>query len=84
VHEQDATPLEPRRAKLLCQFASVATSRGVPPPIRVEHAAGGAVAQADEERRAALENEFAEKCRALAPAGTLTGGVKMTTLLATK
>jgi ubiquinone/menaquinone biosynthesis C-methylase UbiE len=43
-----------------------------------------AVAQADEERRAALENEFAEKCRALAPAGTLTGGVKMTTLLATK
>jgi ubiquinone/menaquinone biosynthesis C-methylase UbiE len=43
-----------------------------------------AVAQADEEDRAALENEFSEKCRAFAPTGTLLGGVKMTTLLATK
>jgi ubiquinone/menaquinone biosynthesis C-methylase UbiE len=43
-----------------------------------------AVAQADEERRAALENEFTEKCQAFAPTGTLTGGVNMTTLLATK
>jgi hypothetical protein len=42
------------------------------------------VAQADEERRAALENEFSEKCQAFAPNGTLAGGVKMTTLLATK
>ena len=43
-----------------------------------------AVAQADEACRAALETEFSEKCRALAPAGTLAGSVKMTTLLATK
>jgi hypothetical protein len=43
-----------------------------------------AVAQADEQRRAALENEFTEKCQTFAPTGTLTGGVKMTTLLATK
>ena len=43
-----------------------------------------AVAQAGEERRAALENEFAERCQAFAPTGTLAGGVKMTTLLATK
>ena len=43
-----------------------------------------AVAQADEEHRAALENEVSEKCRAFAPTGTLVGDVKMTTLLATK
>lgn len=43
-----------------------------------------AVAQADEQRRAALENDFSEQCRAFAPTGTLEGGVKMTTLLATK
>jgi ubiquinone/menaquinone biosynthesis C-methylase UbiE len=43
-----------------------------------------AVAQADEERRAALEHEFSEKCRAFASTGTLAGGVNMTTLLATK
>jgi hypothetical protein len=42
------------------------------------------VARADEERRAALENEFSEKCRPFALTGTLAGGVKMTTLLATK
>lgn len=42
------------------------------------------VAQADEERRAALENEFAERCQAFAPTGTLAGGVTITTLLATK
>jgi ubiquinone/menaquinone biosynthesis C-methylase UbiE len=41
-----------------------------------------AVANADEERRAALENEFSEQCRALAP--TLGGGVHMTTLIAMK
>jgi ubiquinone/menaquinone biosynthesis C-methylase UbiE len=43
-----------------------------------------AVAQVDEECRAALENEFSEKCRAFAPTGTLAGSVKMTTVLATK
>lgn len=43
-----------------------------------------AVAQADEEHRAALENEFSEKCRPFAPTGTLSGGVMMTTLVATK
>jgi ubiquinone/menaquinone biosynthesis C-methylase UbiE len=40
------------------------------------------VAQASEERRAALENEFSEKCRAFAPTGTLEGRVQMTTLIA--
>jgi ubiquinone/menaquinone biosynthesis C-methylase UbiE len=40
------------------------------------------VAQASEERRAALENEFSEKCRAFAPTGTLDGRVQMTTLIA--
>lgn len=45
---------------------------------------GTAVAQANEEHRAALENEFCEKCRPFAPTGTLAGGVRMTTLLATK
>jgi ubiquinone/menaquinone biosynthesis C-methylase UbiE len=43
-----------------------------------------AVTQADAESRAALEHEFAERCRALAPEGTLKGAVKMTTVLATK
>lgn len=43
-----------------------------------------AVAQADENRRAALESEFSEKCQAFAPTGTLAGRVRMTTLLATK
>jgi ubiquinone/menaquinone biosynthesis C-methylase UbiE len=43
-----------------------------------------AVADADEERRAALENEFSERCRSLAPRGPLVGGVHMTTLIATK
>jgi len=43
-----------------------------------------AVAQVDEERRIALENEFSERCRAFAPTGTLATSVKMTTLLATK
>jgi ubiquinone/menaquinone biosynthesis C-methylase UbiE len=42
------------------------------------------VAHADEERRRALENEFSEKCRAFTPMGTQAGGVRMTTLLATK
>jgi ubiquinone/menaquinone biosynthesis C-methylase UbiE len=43
-----------------------------------------AVAQADARRRAALENEFSEKCRAFAPSGTLLSRVTVTTLLATK
>jgi ubiquinone/menaquinone biosynthesis C-methylase UbiE len=43
-----------------------------------------AVAQVDQPRRTALENEFSEKCRAFAPSGTLVGRVQMTTLLATK
>lgn len=42
------------------------------------------VAQADQERRTALESDFSEKCRALAPTGRLQGSVKITTLLATK
>jgi len=42
------------------------------------------VAQADEEHRAALENEFSEKCRAFGRTGTLVGRVTMTTLLAKK
>ena len=40
------------------------------------------VAKASEERRAALEGEFSEKCRAFAPTGTLEGRVQMTTLIA--
>jgi hypothetical protein len=43
-----------------------------------------AVADADEKRRAALENEFSERCRSLAPEGPLVAGVQMTTLIATK
>jgi ubiquinone/menaquinone biosynthesis C-methylase UbiE len=42
------------------------------------------VVQAEEERRAALENEFSDKCRPLAPTGMLRAGVKVTTVLATK
>jgi ubiquinone/menaquinone biosynthesis C-methylase UbiE len=42
------------------------------------------LAPADEERRAALENEFSEKCRASAPKGPLASGVTMTTLIAAK
>jgi hypothetical protein len=42
------------------------------------------VGQADDQSRAALEKEFAEKCRPFAPKGTMAGGVKMTTLLATR
>ena len=45
---------------------------------------GATVAQVDEERRAALESEFATKCHALAPTGKLAGGVTMTTLIAAK
>jgi len=41
-----------------------------------------AVARASEERRAALENDFAENCRAFAPNGTLEGRVHLTTLIA--
>ena len=41
-----------------------------------------AVADAPEERLAALEHEFSEKCRALAPAGPLRGSVQMTTMIA--
>ncbi len=43
-----------------------------------------AVGAIDEAGRTALENEFVEECRALAPTGKLAGGVKMTTLLARK
>ena len=43
-----------------------------------------AVAQVDDERRAALENEFSENCRAFATAGMLTAAVKITTMRATK
>jgi len=43
-----------------------------------------AMGTVDEAGRAALENEFVEECRALAPTGRLAGGVKMTTLLARK
>jgi hypothetical protein len=43
-----------------------------------------AVAQVDEERRAALENDFSNRCRTLAPPGLPGGAVRMTTLLATK
>jgi ubiquinone/menaquinone biosynthesis C-methylase UbiE len=42
------------------------------------------MAQVDQERRAALENEFSERCHALAPTGMLLGSVRMTTLLAVK
>lgn len=69
---------------------SAVTSLELPPPAEFlwqyvwSTPLAAEVAQADEERRAALENEFAEKCQAFAPTGTLTGGVKMTTLLATK
>jgi ubiquinone/menaquinone biosynthesis C-methylase UbiE len=44
----------------------------------------GTVAQAGDERRRALEDDFAEKCRVLAPAPALAGRVKMTTVIATK
>lgn len=69
---------------------SAKTSLELPPPAEFlrqyvsSTPLAAAVAQADEEHRAALESEFSEKCRALAPTGTLVGGVKMTTLLATK
>jgi ubiquinone/menaquinone biosynthesis C-methylase UbiE len=43
-----------------------------------------AVADATDERRAALEDEFSDKCRALAPTGPLTSSVRVTTLIATK
>ena len=43
-----------------------------------------AVADADAERRAALEREFSERCQSLASSGPLVGGVHMTTLIATK
>lgn len=43
-----------------------------------------AVAQVDEKRRAALETEFSERCRAVAPTETVAGGVTITTLFATK
>jgi hypothetical protein len=69
---------------------SAVTSLELPPPAEFlwqyvwSTPLAAEVAQADEERRAALENEFSEKCQAFAPNGTLAGGVKMTTLLATK
>jgi hypothetical protein len=69
---------------------SAQTSLELPPPAEFlrqyvsSTPLAAAVAQADEERRAAFESEFSEKCRPLAPAGTLAGGVKMTTLLGTK
>ena len=69
---------------------SAETSLELPPPAEFlrqyvsSTPLAAAVAQADEERRAALENEFSKKCQAFAPTGTLVGGVKMTTLLATK
>ena len=40
--------------------------------------------QADEERRRALENDFSEKCQALAWTSTLAGSVTMSTLIAVK
>ncbi len=43
---------------------------------------GAAVAQADDEIRAALETDFAERCRRLAPKGAPAGGVRLTTLIA--
>lgn len=45
---------------------------------------GSIVAQVDEKRRASLESEFSAKCQALAPTGSLAGGVTMTTLIAAK
>jgi ubiquinone/menaquinone biosynthesis C-methylase UbiE len=42
------------------------------------------LAQADEERRLALENDFSEKCRAVAWTSTLSGRVKMSTLMAAR
>jgi ubiquinone/menaquinone biosynthesis C-methylase UbiE len=41
-----------------------------------------AVADAPEDRRAALEREFSENCRALAPAGPLRGRVQITSMIA--
>lgn len=38
------------------------------------------VAQVDEERRAALERDFSERCRDLVTDGALVGAVRMTTL----
>jgi SAM-dependent methyltransferase len=43
-----------------------------------------AVAQVDNDRRARLEHDFVERCRALAPTGMLAGRVTLTLLLATK
>jgi ubiquinone/menaquinone biosynthesis C-methylase UbiE len=69
---------------------SAVTSLDLPPPAEFLWQYGwstplaAAVAQADEAHRVALENEFSEKCRPLTSTGTLAGGVKMTTLLATK
>lgn len=66
------TPLElPPPAEFLWQY--VAST-----PLAAE------VAEADEERRDALEDEFTDRCHAFAAAGTLTGGVKMTTMVALK
>ena len=71
VHSADV-PLElPAPAEFLWQYV-----RSTP--------LASAVAQVDEQRRAALENEFSERCRAFAPAGTLAGRVNVATLLATK
>lgn len=42
------------------------------------------VAGADEESRAALEDEFCEKCEAFVEDGVLAGGVMMTTVIARK
>jgi SAM-dependent methyltransferase len=42
------------------------------------------VAGASDQQRAALEHEFSERCRSLAPTGPLVGRVRMTTLIATK
>jgi ubiquinone/menaquinone biosynthesis C-methylase UbiE len=42
------------------------------------------VAQVAEERRAAFEQEFTDRCRRFAPAGTLTADVNLTTLRAVK
>jgi hypothetical protein len=42
------------------------------------------VAQADEERRRALEHDFSERCRALAWTSTRAGSVRMSTLIAVR
>jgi len=45
---------------------------------------GAELADLDEERRATLEEEFADRCRRFVTDGALAGEVKMTTLFATK